>query len=676
MANQLSGHSSLPRGFRYSGLDEPPKTPEPLLQSDEAQLPSPPRPRLRVRRRVASQLSAPTQQFLASVAAADIPIPSIEEPEPEILPRRFHMDDDLIPFPELPIETQCEGYLQVPRARPSSPKTPAPELEQARPRKRYPSWSLDLSSSVESTPEPDYESSRPSTSRSTHTSASLFSQFSQFSDEECSEESDGEGTFYTCPLADEEDEEPAETTPQASSSASKTKRGRKAPWTKAMSDHLWSTFLLYLQDPRVTPFRMSKSGIPPDGVCLRVARAAKKSWKGSRAMARAAKASAEGKKSGSATPTADNSSPFIEWPHTCAATRAHLRELCRLKASSRPSTFRFMSRTGTPFTQAAARHWNRRSTPARGEGAFTTRDISVSLALSTAESMQPNGPLAQLAKAGSGPSITRPEPELKLQPEPTPASTVDRSEPSLDSSAGKKILQTFEGEPSFAERRRLGSPFTPSSYGPSSSNSLAAILGLSGSAMPRRQSQSLGSRKTLQSPVRLSRSGAQKRRHTQSGVFRKRPSIGADWWLDPSLANSTAETASSSSTEAGATTRVRDDGIFIPKPASGPPLNTSASMPDVSVKSDTSSLEPPPRLGSPFSVSSSSHSYPHRAHRSHQAGSIDLGVLGRPFATIQPFSSDSNALSGRQTTLADRLAYLDQRLKELNQKGTNARSEH
>ncbi|KAL2258245.1 hypothetical protein VTK26DRAFT_8532 [Humicola hyalothermophila] len=631
--NQHSGSASLPRGFRY----EAPKTPEPMLQTKESRVPSPPKPRLRLRRRVASQLSAPTQQFLASVAAADVPIPSIEEPE--IAPDDFSMDGRE-PFPELCCDGDEDAHLLKPRMRSFPPKTPVPEFSPSSPTAQYPNWTISsAASSVESTPEPDYESSRPSTSRSTQTSSSVFSRFSHFSEEDF-----GEGFGYEekerCPVAESED------TP-SQRSAELQGKARKAPWTKAMSDHLWSTFLLYLQDPKVTPFRMGKSCIPPHGVCVRVAREAKRSWKGSKALAKAAR-SGEGRKSGSATPTAETTGTFIQWPHTCAATRAHLRELCRLKANSRVNNYRFMPRGGTPFSQAAARHWNRRSTPARSSAPFATQDMTMSLTLSTSESMQPTGPLAQLARSSSS--------SEQEQPEQNRSSTLPA-----------QTLTTFEGQPSFAERQRLGSPFSANSYGPSSSGSLAAVLGLSG-PMPRRQSHTVGARRTLQSPVRLSRSGTQKRRHTQSSVPRVRPSIGSDLWLDPSAtASSTTETLSTSKTDLD-TSNIRD-GLFIPKMPSVPTLSSSSSMPNVG-----SELDPPPRLGSPFPGSNSSFSCPHRIHRSHQGGSIDLGVLGRPFATIQHYSTNSSANPSRHN-LADRLAYIDQRLKELRKQEPNVRSE-
>ncbi len=644
--NQHSGPATLPRGFRCPDYDDVPRTPEPFSQLDDAQIPSPPKPRLKLRRRVVSQLTAPTQQFLASVAAADVPIPSIEEPE--IAADDYDMNGRC-PFPEFRCEDDGDMRFLRPGGRRglSAPKTPVPELEASLPQSRYPNWTLGSVSSVESTPEPDYESSRPSTSRSTQTSSSLFSRFSHASDDD-QYDNFGEENY------DKDDSIATLDAPAPIHRPAANLRGkaRKAPWTKAMSDHLWSTFLLYLQDPKVTPFRMGKTCIPPHGVCLRVSREAKRSWKGSKALSKTAPSN-EGAKSGSATPTAESTGTFIQWPHTCAATRAHLRDLCKLKASSRGSNGKFTSRSITPFTQAAARHWNRRSTPARPAVPFATQDMSLSLAMSTSESMQPNGPLAQL-------TASNPEP----------------AEPARSPVLAGQTLGAFEGEPSFAERARLGSPFgASSSYGPSSSGSLAAALGLSGS-IPRRQSQTVGPRRALQSPVRLSRSGTQKRRHTQSGVPRKRPSIGSDLWLEPGFRAVAVAAAAAGGViqplETGAPNH--NDDFLVPRIPPIPTLTSSTSMPNVGMQLDDSAMRPPPRLGSPFTGESSSFSYPHRVHRMHQGGSIDLGMLGRPFATIQQFSADASPPPMRNS-LADRLAYIDQRLKELRQRDTTHRAE-
>ncbi|KAK3393606.1 hypothetical protein B0H63DRAFT_385647 [Podospora didyma] len=634
--NQLSGSATLPRGFRYSGYDAP-RTPEPFPQHDEAPLPSPPRPRLKLKRRVVSHF-APTQQFLASVAAADVPIPSIEVPESE--PQDFDMIS-INTFSE-PIYDQDEDMLLLrPRGRAfSPPKTPAPGFVPSLSPTRYPKWSIDSAiSSAESTP--DYESSRPSTSRSTQTSGSLFSRYSHASeDDQCvSPEIDGKDKYLLVPGQNIEDRDPSDVKGKL----------RKAPWTKPMSDHLWATFSLYLQDPKVTPFRMGKSRIPPQGVCLRVSREAKRSWKGSKALTKAANPE-EGRKSGSSTPTAESSGAFMQWPHTCAATRAHLRELCKLKAASGAKSHRLMSRSPTPFNQAAARHWNRRSTPGRAPSVFTTQDMSMSLALSTSDSMQPHGPLAQLTSS---------------TPEPV--------DPGLLPFPPSHPFGTLDSEPAFAERRTLGSPFIAKSYGPSSSNSLAAAFGLS-SPMPRRLTHTVGPRRTLQSPVRLSRSGTQKRRNTQSSEPRKRPTIGSDLWLDPNTINTRPTVEVTPAPEFRSTDSNRHDELFIPRIPAEPVLPISKSIPEVGLQLGTPDLAPP-RLGSPFtaSISNSSFSFPNRLHRMHQSGSVDLGMLGRPFATMQQVV-DSNTAQPRPN-LAGRLAYIDQRLKELRNRDVRHRSE-
>ena len=633
--SQHSGAATLPRGFRFAA----PRTPEPSGDNHENQLPSPPRPRLRLKRRnVSHQLSAPTQHFLASVAAADLPIPSIEEPNEPSGPSEM---TSIIPTFSA-IHGQDMSLL-APRGRTfSPPKTPAPGYVPSLSPPRYPNWTINSAfSSVESTPDPEYESSRPSTSRSTQTSSSLFSRLSHMSEDE----------HCTSPPLDNDDKFVLLDDVVAASlrpGLRLRRESRKATWTKAMSTHLWSTYVLYLEDPKVTPFRMEKSCIPPPGVCLRVAREARRSWKGSKALERAANPS-EGQKSGSSTPTAESSAAYMAWPHTCAATRAHLRELCKLKAASGTRSMNFMSRSPTPFSQAAARHWNRRSTPGRSSG-FAT-DLSMSLALSTSDSMQPHGPIAQLTSS----RIEGPTEEPPSAPMPS------------------QILGTFEGEPSFAERRRLGSPFSAArSYGPSSSASLMAALDYS--SMPRRQTNTMGgNRRSLQSPVRLSRPGTQRRRNTQSNVPRNRPSLVSDIWLDPTSDHS-SQVEAAPAAEAHFTTAARSDALFGPKPLARPSLSTSSSMPAVGGQLEPSTAILPPRLGSPFSGSSSSFSFPRRAHRQHP-GSVDLGMLGRPFATIQFQQAPQVTAASSQIGLTDRLTYIDQRLKELRSRDTRRRSE-
>lgn len=615
--------STLPRGLRHDS--NMPRTPEPTEMGD-GQLPSPPRLRFKLKKRNASShLHAPTEQFLASVAAADVPIPSVEEPD-------FVITDEVM-FDDLPKirlqedDNNLDIYQQF-RARPfSPPKTPALELGSSYSAARYPNWSLgstwdrDLESSSE------YESSRPSTAFSTQTSSSLFSQFSHASEEDdCLSPDVDRGTFNLSDWHNNGDV---------------TKRKpRRAPWTKAMSSHLWSIYMLYLQDPKVTPFHMGKSCIPPDGVCARVAREAKRSWKGS-------KHAPADTKSGSCTPTAEPHKPYVEWPHTVAATRAHLRELCRMKASFKHGRTSYQN--PAPFNQAAHRRWNRRSTPARSPSTFSAQDMSMSLTLSTSETMQPQAPLALLTS-----TQTEPFPELSNIPDAS--------------------IDPFTDGPTTA-RAHLGSPFLAKSYGPSTSKSLAETVN------PQRQSQTVGPGKLLGSPARLirSRSGTQKRRSVMdlNDQSRKRPSLSAALW-GPTLDTADPLRKDANGALFSSTNLSESDKLFIPRTATADPFPSSSTLAqafgayaDIKTPPQTSSSIPG-RLGSPFPTSQTSHSFPNRLS---QPVNFNLSVLRRPFATVQQTSNSGSEASSTHSSLSSRLAYIDQRLKELRNRGARRRSQ-
>ncbi|KAI1399972.1 hypothetical protein F4819DRAFT_488097 [Hypoxylon fuscum] len=568
-----------------------PRTPEPSTFGDDLQQPSPPRPRLRLKRRnVSHHLNAPaTQQFLASVAAADLPIPSIE----------VEADDP----------DSMEIYEQIHVRTFEPPKTPAIEAELPQ-NTKFPDWSIGSEwscSDLESSPE--YESSRPSTAFSTQTSASLFSQFSHASE-------DGD-----CISPELRALEFPKLNTQIEAGATRKERLRKAPWTKAMDSHLWSTYLLYLQDPRVTPIRLGRSRIPPEGVCLRVAREAKRSWKGSKNHLTAEA------KSGSSTPTAEAPKPFMQWPHTCAATRAHLRELCRLRATASPGQYK--SPSPAPFNKAAHRRWNRRFTPAGTPSVFSAQDMAFSLAVSTSDTMKPEAPLAQLTSS---------------QPEPFPKFM---EETELDIAATQKLPST--------DLPQLPSPGFAKSYGPSSSSTIATGINLP------RQSNTLDSRK-LKSPVRLtrSRSGTQKRRSVKSleDLPRKRPSLAAAFWRE--------STASLENIAQHRQPENKEDDVFARKIPTGESSALKIEQPGPFVVSATPSLTSsiqPRRLGSPFSGAGSSHSFPSRLST---PINFNLTALRRPFATFQQSTeASSGAQSAPKSSLASRLAYLDQRLKEL-----------
>lgn len=647
-----------------------PKTPEPFATTD-VRPPSPPRPRFRLRRRApSSNLKAPTQQFLASVATADVPIPSIEEPR--------LLDEDMVDtlstsFPQFnPYHFEFPGDGDLPRERASSPpKTPAPHAVPSLSPKRFPNWSLDQAySSLESSPECD---SRPSTAQSTQTSSSLFSRYSLNSDnlsQYSIDADDVDQQFGPSPIEDGN-----KTIKPIRAPAASSRRARKAPWTRSMSQHVWSVYMTYLQDPHVTPFRIGKTGIPPHGVCMRVAREAKRSWKGPRPQQ--AKTAAD--HSGSATPTVEAApTSYMQWPHSCAATRAHLRELCKASATSAARNHRYMGRNPTPFGKTANRFWNRRMAPSRSQSAFSGNDMALSLAVSTCESMQPHGPLAQLTGSQDQPSI-----ELRAPP-----TLIEAAAPAPGTGAAG------------ADITRLGSPFVARSYGPSASNSLADSFGMS--LEPQGLSSSVGTRRrSLGSPARLSnnsRGSTQKRRSKQSAAVeprRKRPSFGSDFWVDPS--NNGASTQATPLAEFSSTASTQRDALFIPRanlqelfeashprasspPSSSPPCGggekniatapqgASGLAPGLA-PSLGPSLAPPladatVRLGSPFSAAKASFSFPGR--RSASISAIDFSIIRRPFATVQqPVESETTPT---KSSLRSRLAYIDERLKDFRRR--------
>ncbi|ROT39748.1 hypothetical protein SODALDRAFT_358166 [Sodiomyces alkalinus F11] len=649
------GAATLPKGFRcHDANSTDPKTPEPFLEDNITPQPppAPRRPRFKLKRRVASsQLNAPTQQFLASVAAADVPIPSIEELQ--VLPNEsmaaaaspiIHNLDDANSF--LSPAIRPEEILSLPKT--PVPETLVPDSVPNLAPKGYPDWTLEsLSTSDDDSSE--CESSRPSTARSTQTCASIFSSYSVLSDDLKCPDTD----LTPFPALPSTSTEPPKENIDSSKAQPRRKR-RKAVWTRPMSEHLWSTYLLYLQDPRVTPVVTGRSCIPPQGVCLRVAREAKRSWRGPKPQV-AKRGTVDDHKSGGSTPkAADQSGTFLQWPHTCAATRAHLRELCKLRA---PGGKQYITRSPAPFGRAASRFRKRRSTPAPAAppglpGAdFSARDMAVSLTMSTSDSMQPYGPLAQITSS-------TPEPiEAPSHP------VQNRRLPALDMSS--------------AGRQRLASPFMAQSYGPSSTGASDAAWEVT----PHRQHQTHGHDRSLQSPPRLlrSRSNTQKRRSRQSSVEprrTKRPSLGSDLWTQPmniTPATKRVEQADQSSSWHNRTFNsahnTQGDELLLPRTnlaeLFATPLSRTESRSAAGPLAASFALpkEAPPRLGSPFSSSKCSLSFPNRSTRAETLCHVDTAATSRSFATIQRPGEGVPATPTR--SLTGRLAYIDERLREL-----------
>lgn len=638
----------------------------------------------------------PTHQFLASVAAADAPIPSIEEP----IVVDEDMDDHMSSSAAFDNVPSSDAGLSI-RAF-SPPKTPAPPGAEAAPTPSpFPDWSLDPSLN-----ESDFESSRPSTAHSARTSGSSWSQLSFTTDGLSQHDNDFPEPSNSY---DTKDLDSSLLAPPDSDmtirAPSHTHMSRKSRWAQAMSRHLWSTYTRYLEDPRVTPIRISACGVPPCGVVDRVARQARKTWRGPNPQVQ--------DRSGSTTPVADKSSTYMQWPHTNAATRAHLIEMCKANAGGKGRNERYF-RSPTPFGKTISRSRARRMTPARSPSVFSGNDMAMSLALSTSESMQPGAPLAQLTRSGahgpsslsastSAPGLTE---ELEQQEQPQTQEQEQEQEQGqrrrLSSPPRMATLPRLSDE----SRPRLGSPFVAHSYGPSSSASLANALDINAEP-PQRQSHTLGNRRSLKSPARMGRSRSNtlnKRRprqqqHNMELRRTKRPSLPSDMWSEPPA--SPIEPAASSDMmqsptgarttgTAAAVAALTNDDIRRSRPRHRPHLSldyhpshpvdpappfglSAASISSLAAPAFAADNDAPARLGSPFGGLPSSFSFPLR--RGAALPSEDAATTGlfgnsegpRPFASVreQPLSTGRDRDS--------RMAYLNEQLNLIRQRGEERR---
>lgn len=204
--------------------------------------------------------------------------------------------------------------------------------------------------------------------------------------------------------------------PMRQDAAPKNKRvktRRDVRWTQQMDDHLWMTFSAYLSDPLLTPFKMLPGSTPPMGVCDQVATRAKRTWRSRKvvpsipgAMDVLFEDQEQVQREGS--PDTIRPSSFqtaqSKWPKN-AATRRRLRELCARRPSI-SAHYQRMLRTRSPSPFETSSPGNQQS---EQPSSFSGIDMVMSLVTSTAPSMQPDGPLAQLASEVATP-----------QPPPTP----------------------------------------------------------------------------------------------------------------------------------------------------------------------------------------------------------------------------------------------------------------
>ncbi|MCJ1369733.1 hypothetical protein MMC20_000945 [Loxospora ochrophaea] len=464
---------TLPRNFTFHYTDgEQPKTPERELPT-----PRPPSPQAyRIRRHARPSVIPSSSEVLRiSRRFQDVPIPTIETPEGSGQPR---------PTLHQCVTEPAEGLLAPVSSRRfmTAPRTPSGQ-------------SSLFGSSWASSENKDLGEriSRPMSACSIASDSSDDSDFSSatslsLSGSCTSPESDAPDvfTFSSSRKGKKKGRTPAVgETPVIIENSLPTKKITK--WTPEMDKHLWTTYMKYLQDPTVTPFKMLPGSAPPLGVCHRVGREARRSWRGLKMMpsklsevtnstydkaddvsgnhsTRESPDTIRECRSGSNTPTAPSAVKAPSWPKSGPSTRRRLRHLCRRKNTIAPHYQRLMqSRSPSPFMSSSRSQsrLSRMSSPPSNRGLhnpLNTRDIQISLTTSTAASMQPDGPLAQLSKSGMEQDSSN---EAWFNDPKVPWASPSAIPSDLNSD--NRHLE------SAAELPRLGSPFGHHTWGPSRS---------------------------------------------------------------------------------------------------------------------------------------------------------------------------------------------------------------
>ncbi|MCJ1281722.1 hypothetical protein MMC26_001044 [Xylographa opegraphella] len=462
---------TLPRNFTFHYTEgEEPKTPEREVAPEEPAVPKPPSPHTyRIRRRTRPNIASPARYNPsgATKPAEDIPIPTIEIPASSE-PARPQ-------FTAEPAKGYLAPFLSLRSA--TAPRTPLTQRN---------SFGCDWNTT-------DQHNIGESIARPM-SACSILSDSSNDSFDS-SEDCPSRGGSCTSPESDTADPFRFSLIKKNKSKANLSliqesptvvKGNRFRPkiiqWTPEMDRHIWTTYMIYLQDPTMTPFKMLPGSPPPLGVCHRVTREAKRTWRNPKPdMTDATRSDAserggvtnrgdspdtiKAERSGSSTPTTRPMMKAPIWPKSNSATRRRLRFLCKNKATIAPHYQRLLqSRSPTPFMSSSRSHSHsgRMSTPLNADmhtSPFSTRDIQVSLTTSTATTMQRNAPLAQLTQPfHAGPSSANEwfnDPSVPwASPAPVPSE--------VDHETGNIRNQV-------AELPRLGSPFGYHTWGPSRS---------------------------------------------------------------------------------------------------------------------------------------------------------------------------------------------------------------
>ena len=513
-----SSHT-LPRNFTFHYTDaNPPRTPEPLDMGGPPQPPEPPRPqayRLR-RRRELRQLSS---DYFRPRNPRDVPVPTIEVSDPAVhdepqQQQQLHQAD---------FQLTATTFGQLSRPRGSPPKTPSAQIFDSTIAQEAVSnqWeSAEVSSQGESI-------SRPSTACSGFSDSSISSSLESFPSLGGSLTSPESDVFDLNAAAELADHQPAMLSSPLKSYgkalAQPTHPRAKPTWTEQMDAHLWMTYMRYLQDPTHTPFKMLPGTAPPLGVCSRIVREAKRTWKGARSSGaiRAYRFMPWGQTnradspdtikpthSGSSTPTEANIiKTHSAWPRSDSATRRRLRELCKLKPTLSAHYNRLLhTRSSSPFpssvrsrSTSVARDITTQFGAANVVSAFSTREMDISLATSTASTMQYGNALSQLASD-------------VVTPQARPSDQFGPPSGRLNAHHKSQSLQLNLGSDYYSESsdRMLGSPFEPAP--------VSQGLHPHGSAYQTPMASAPHLASPLQLPPPIGRSGSFKRRNEDDGI--------------------------------------------------------------------------------------------------------------------------------------------------------------
>ncbi|KAI9367615.1 hypothetical protein BJX61DRAFT_290071 [Aspergillus egyptiacus] len=451
MADRQRGLSrTLPKDFTYhSASQEMPRTPERASIQLNAPPPPPRHSSSRLRSRVRSGTDLFSQASCDSTTynsvPSDQPLPSIEFPPAYEAPEASSVSKVL---------SANDHFLAPPRNRVALKTPPAqirPDPIEAECTRPWSAWNPQTAGNAIERP----SSACSNASDSSVSSIETFSSRRSVGGSCTSTESDAYDPFFHIELTPKQtlDMPPL---PPAPRSIPRKPAKAKERWTLDMDNHLWNIYQLYIQDPTITPFKMTPGSIPPLGVTHRVAREAKRSWE--RKWVRLDmefQSTITAPRSGESTPTARDHAPKPSWPKSEASTRRRLKHLCRRKFSIAPHYQRMMqSRSPTPFMDLFSRPSDtaaRVEAPVGTSTAYATRDLGVSLVSSSIQ-----GPLTQLSGQDSAGERHH---TVSFGPRSRPRSESGSALPTKSSSFSETDVVV----------PRLGSPFSYHTWSPHSS---------------------------------------------------------------------------------------------------------------------------------------------------------------------------------------------------------------